>query len=64
MRKEYRQYQKNLESPSGHDYEVVAVELVRKHVKAIEDAKTEKMNLKVIQGDALKNLKQLFLAFY
>ena len=40
-------------------YEVVAVELVKKHAKAIEDAKTDKMNLKVIHGDALEQLKSM-----
>lgn len=40
-------------------YEVVAVELVKKHVQAIEDARMEQMNLRVIQGDALETLKSL-----
>lgn len=38
-------------------YEVVAVELVKKHADSIEKAKTESMNLTVIQGNAVSNLK-------
>ena len=38
-------------------YEVVAVELVKKHAQAIEDARTAKMKLQVIQGNALDALK-------
>lgn len=40
-------------------YEVVAVELVKKHAEAIEDAKTDMMNLRVIHGDALGELKSM-----
>jgi 2-polyprenyl-3-methyl-5-hydroxy-6-metoxy-1,4-benzoquinol methylase len=40
-------------------YEVVAVELVKKHAQAIESMKTDGMNLKVIQGDALEQLRLL-----
>jgi SAM-dependent methyltransferase len=40
-------------------YDVLAVELVQKHTQAIENTKTDVMNLKVIQGDALEQLKLL-----
>lgn len=40
-------------------YEVVAVELVKKHAQAIENAKTDMMDLRVIQGHALEQLKSL-----
>jgi ubiquinone/menaquinone biosynthesis C-methylase UbiE len=40
-------------------YEVVAVELVKKHAQAIENLKTDGMHLKVIQGDALEQLRLL-----
>jgi ubiquinone/menaquinone biosynthesis C-methylase UbiE len=38
-------------------YEVVAVELVKKHADSIEKARTESMDLTVIQGDAVSKLK-------
>jgi len=38
-------------------YEVVSVELVKKHADSIEKARTKLMNLTVIQGDAVSELK-------
>ncbi len=40
-------------------YEVVAVEPVKKHVQAMEKAKTDMMNLRVVHGDALEQLKSM-----
>lgn len=40
-------------------YQVVAVELVKKHAEAIKRAKTDMMNLEVVHGDALAQLKSM-----
>lgn len=40
-------------------YSVVAVELVKKHAQAIENMKTDDMDLSVIEGDALEQLRLL-----
>ncbi len=40
-------------------YEVTAVELVKKHAVAIKQLKTEEMNLTIIQGNAVVNLKAM-----